>query len=49
MRRFALVTCLATLPTIGFALSPLVDIAALIQDREAQAVQMVVDYLRTRR
>ena len=36
MRRFALVTCLATLPTIGFALSPLVDIAALIQDRDWQ-------------
>ena len=36
MRRLALAACLATLPTIGFALSPLVEIAALIQDRDWQ-------------
>ena len=36
MRRFALAACLATLPAVSFALSPLVEIAALIQDRDWQ-------------
>lgn len=36
MRRLALVACLATLPAASLALTPLVDIAPLIQDRDWQ-------------